>query len=126
MLRIARPLRGGDYQRDAAVTFLAAIEQSERVNDPARVLVIFDGDGFAHHRLFVESRMAALGDGEMGKVEGGRAVTRHMRRGDRAKRGGGMVDAERGGELGVAFDVVGTLRARRASLAVAIARFEDQ
>ena len=29
MLQIARPFRRGDYQRDAAVTFLAAIEQSE-------------------------------------------------------------------------------------------------
>src|SRR5687768_2851368 len=37
-----------------------------------------------------------------------------------------MVDAERGGELRVALDVVGPLPARGASLAITIARFENQ
>src|SRR5438552_19203101 len=37
-----------------------------------------------------------------------------------------MVDAERGGELRVALDVVGPLSARGSPLAITIARFENQ
>src|SRR5687768_2674263 len=45
LLQIARPLRRGDHQSDAAVALLAAIKQSKWVNDPARALVLVDGDG---------------------------------------------------------------------------------
>ncbi len=112
--------------RDAAVALLAAVEQSERINDPARVLVIVDGDRLAHHRFLVERGVTALGDGEMGKVQRRGAVARHVRRGDGTERSGGMMDAERSGELRVALDVVGPLRARGASLAITITRFENQ
>ena len=70
--------------------------------------------------------MAALGDSEMGEVERRGAVARHVSRGDGTERSGGMVDAERGGELRIALDVVGPLRPRGASLAITIARFENQ
>ena len=45
MFQIARPFRRSDHQRYAAVALLAAIEQAERIDDPARVLVVIDGDG---------------------------------------------------------------------------------
>ena len=126
MLQIARPFRRGDHQRDAAVALLAAIEQTKRIDDPARVLMVVDGDGLSHHRLLIEGGVAALGDGEMGKVQRRGAVARHVSRRDGTERSGGMMDAERRGELRVALDVVGPLRPRGASLAITIARFENQ
>lgn len=33
-----------DHDRDCAVTLLAAVEQSHWLDDPARVLMIFEGD----------------------------------------------------------------------------------
>ena len=126
MFQIARPFRRCDHQRNAAVALLAAVEQAEWIDDPARILMVFDGNRLAHHRLLIEDGVAALGNGEMGEVERRRAVARHVSGGDGTEGSGGVMDAERRGPLRIALDVVGPLGARGASLAVAVARLENQ
>ena len=126
MLQIARAFRRSDHQRHTAVALLAAIEQAERINDPARALMVIDGDRFSHHRLLVEGSMAALGNSQVGKIQCRGAVPRHVSRGDGTEGSGGMVNAERSGELRIALDVVGPLRSCGASLAITIARLENQ
>ena len=50
--QVLRPLGAGDDERDAAVALLAAVELAQdRLDDPARGLVVFDGD-----RAVVEPR----------------------------------------------------------------------
>jgi hypothetical protein len=88
--------------------------------------VVVDGNGLSHHRLLVESGMAALSDSEMSKVECRGTVSRHVSCGDGAEGSGGMVDAERGGELRIALHSVGPLCPSGASLAITIARLENQ
>src|ERR1043166_217096 len=88
--------------------------------------MIFNGDGFSHHRLLIEGGVAALGNREVGKIECRGAVSRHVSRGYGTKRSRGMVNAKRRRKLRIALDVIGALRPRRATLAITIARFENQ
>src|SRR5262249_27939159 len=126
VLQIARLFRRRDHQRDTAVALLATIKQAKRIDDPAGVLMLVNRNGFSHHRFLVEGSVAALGYREMGEVQRGGTVPRHVSRGDGTEGSGGMVNAERSGELGITLDVVGPLHSRSTSLPITIARLENQ
>ena len=75
---IARALRRGHDQRDAAVIDQAVVEQVQRLGDEARALVILDGDRLLHHGFGIEQRMLAERDRDRRKLPAGRAVEVHV------------------------------------------------
>ena len=48
LLEVAGALAGRDHHRDTAVRHEATVEEPERLGDPARVVMILDGDRVAH------------------------------------------------------------------------------
>jgi len=77
--QIARAFRGGNDQRDAAVDRHVAIEQAQRLGDPARVEVVI-----ARHRFLEEKcariaiRVAAAIERERGQRLAGRTIAMHV------------------------------------------------
>ncbi len=94
--QICGALGGGDQQGLAAVGLLAAVEQVQRLDDPARFLMVFEGDGLVvEERLGIGGGVLAVGDGHTTEVLRGRAGLVHvagrehrhpLRRGQQAER----------------------------------------
>ena len=97
LLAVPRALGADDDDRAAGIGDEAAVEEVERVGDPARGEHVVDGDRVAHHRLRVEGRPLAGGDGDLGELLVRGAVLVHV-----AHAGHGVV-------RGRAADVVGHL-----------------
>lgn len=77
--QILRPLRAGDDDGDAAVGFLAAVEQMQRFGDPAGMLVVFQRDRFAvEEGIRIDRGVFAIGDRDPAEILAGRAVDVHV------------------------------------------------
>ena len=77
--QVGRALRTGHHHRDRAVALLAAVEQPQRVDDPARRLVLVEGDRpLVEVRGGVGGRVLAEGDRHPAEVRTGGAVLVHV------------------------------------------------
>ena len=59
-----------DHHRDRGVGLEAAVEQPERLDDPARREVVVHRERRAHERALVQLRVATLGDRDRAEVLG--------------------------------------------------------
>jgi hypothetical protein len=76
---VPRAVASGQHERDRTVGDLADVEQVIGLDDPGRILVIFDRDRPAIHlRLWVQTRPRTLLYGNRAKLFAGRAVHRHV------------------------------------------------
>ena len=78
LLAVLRALGADDDDGAAGVGDQAAVEEVEGVGDPARREHVVDGDRIAHHRLRVEDRPLASGDGDLGELLVGGSVLVHV------------------------------------------------
>src|SRR5205807_10006587 len=77
--QVARPLERRDDDRLSAVALLTAVEQVERLDDPARLLVLLERDRLlVEPRLRVRGRVLAVGNGHAPEVLARRAVLVHV------------------------------------------------
>ena len=67
--QVARPLGRRDDDADAAVADQAAVEQAQRLDDPARRLVILDRDRLAHHGLWIQRSVMPARDGHLSRAD---------------------------------------------------------
>src|SRR5690606_26245688 len=78
--------------------FLAAVEQVQRLGDPAGILVVVEGDRLAvEEGVGVDGGVLAVGDGDAAEVRAGGAVDVHVAAGDHGHLGGGSAQAVRVG-----------------------------
>ena len=77
-LRVAGTLGGGHDDGGRAVAFEAAVEESQRIGDHPRLLMILEGDRLRHHRVAVEPGVAAGRHRDLAELARGRAVELHV------------------------------------------------
>ena len=80
LAKVAGAFGAGDDQRDPAVAFLAAIQQSQHgFDDPPRILVVFQRDrALVEPRVGIAGRVGAVDDGDPAEVLVGDPVRRHV------------------------------------------------
>ena len=86
---VLRPLQTGHQHGAAAVGLQRAVQQVQRLDDHAGLLVVLDGDGLLHGGVGVEGRVPAGGDGDLRQVLAAGAELVHVALGrQRVARGG--------------------------------------
>ena len=90
VFEVSRPLGRGDDEADPAVVDQAVVEQTERLGDVARALVVVHRDRTLHHRVGIQRRVGPIRDRQMPQRLRRRAVavlvTPEHQRCDRARR----------------------------------------
>lgn len=76
--QVAGTLGGGDDDGSTAVGDKAAVEQMQRIGDPARGLMIREGDRVAHLSQGIHRGPVALGDCDRAELLTGGAVGLHV------------------------------------------------
>src|SRR5512146_410815 len=70
----------GNYYANATIADQATVQQVQWLDDPARVLMILDGDRLAHDGVWIHRSVLPAGDSDLPKLATGSAVERHVSR----------------------------------------------
>src|SRR5437868_4845435 len=76
--KVSRSLAARDDYAHAAIAYETAIEEVERLDNPARVLMILNGNGLAHDSVGIQASVAPAGDRHLAQLAAGGPIQRHV------------------------------------------------